>query len=61
MPIRADAHTRVDGPIACTVERAPGTKTAVTSPAGMLTFLDLRISLRPTEAAGAGGRVDDGG
>jgi uncharacterized protein (TIGR02677 family) len=61
MPIRAGAHTRVDGPIACTVERAPGTKTAVTSPAGMLTFLDLRISLRPTEAAGAGGRVDDGG
>lgn len=70
MPIRAVAHTRVDGPIACTVERAPGTKTAVTSPAGMLTFLDLRISLRSTEVTGigaaptaraAGSGVDDGG
>jgi uncharacterized protein (TIGR02677 family) len=66
MPIRAGAHTRVDGPIACTVERVPGAKTAVTSPAGMLTFLDLRISLRSTPpagpaAAGAGGSEADRG
>jgi uncharacterized protein (TIGR02677 family) len=46
LPVRATTHTRVEGSIACTVERTPGAKTAVTSPAGMLTFLDLRISLR---------------
>jgi len=59
MSIQAGAHTRVDGPIACTIQRAPGTKTAVTSPAGMLTFLDLRISLRAAEGDRTG--VGDGG
>ena len=51
MPVRAQRHTRTDGPITCTVERAQGSKTAVTSPEGMLTLYDLRVRLR----AGDGG------
>jgi hypothetical protein len=50
MPIRADAHTRADGLLACTVERVPGSKTTVNAPQGALTFLDLQVRLGPTGA-----------
>jgi hypothetical protein len=49
MPVRAARHTHVDGPIVCTVERVPATKTAVWSPEGRLTFHDLRIRLGPAD------------
>jgi uncharacterized protein (TIGR02677 family) len=49
MPLRATRHTSTDGPISCTVERVAGSKTAVSSPEGMLTLYDLRVSLRATD------------
>jgi uncharacterized protein (TIGR02677 family) len=45
MPLRATHHMCTDGPITCTLERVPGSKTAISSPEGMLTLYDLRVWL----------------
>jgi uncharacterized protein (TIGR02677 family) len=49
MPVDAVRHARTDGSIACTVERVPGAKTAISSPEGMLTFYDLRLTLAASD------------
>ncbi|MGH9209509.1 MAG: TIGR02677 family protein [Acidimicrobiales bacterium] len=46
MPLTATRHSRADGEIVCTVERAPGHKSAVSSPQGTWTLYDLRIQVR---------------
>ncbi len=51
LPVRSDRVERADGAIVCTVERAPGATTAVSSPEGTLTLVSLRVALRPVVAS----------
>ena len=51
MPVQARHFEHDDGDVRCVIERAPRQATAVSSPEGTLTLLDLRITLRRVVAA----------
>src|SRR5690606_24043087 len=54
MGVRGARHEHVDGPIRCTVARAPGRDTTVSSPEGTLTLRNLTVALSAAEHDGKG-------
>lgn len=54
MPVRGARAEVRDGALACTVERAPGALTTVSSGGGRLRLFDLVVTLAPLGAGGAG-------
>ena len=48
LDVRARVHERNDGLLRCTVRRAPGERTAITTPNGTLTLVDLDVRVSPT-------------
>lgn len=50
LDVRSSHHERRDGSLRCTVRRTPGHHTAVSSPDGTLTLLDLRITIAAADS-----------
>jgi uncharacterized protein (TIGR02677 family) len=59
--VRGSHHQRRDGSLLCTVRRTPGRHTAVRSPDGTLTLLDLQVTVAAATSATSGDMADRGG